>query len=237
MKSLFFILFISIPIISFSKEKINVYFFSGQGSDSRIFSKLTLDSNYYLVNIVMPDPEYNESITEYAQSLIPQIDTSKSYIFIGVSLGGMVCSELADILKPEKVIIISSAKCRNELPGLYKFQKFVPINKIVPKGTIKVGAQMLQPLVEPDRRKNKIIFKSMLKNKSAAFFKGSSNMIVNWDKETYNKDIIHIHGTKDHTLPIRNVDADYVLKGGSHMMTLTRGEELNELIVEILNCP
>jgi esterase/lipase len=157
-------------------------------------------------------------------------------MFIGVSLGGMFCSELADILKPEKIIIISSAKCRDELPGLYKFQKYVPINKIVPKRMVKIGAQILQPLVEPDRKKNKSVFKNMLKNKSPDYYKASANMIVNWDKTEYNHSIIHIHGSKDNTLPFRRIQADYILPEGSHMMTLTRGEELNSLIMSIITC-
>lgn len=215
---------------------MTVYFFSGQGSDSRIFSKITLDTNYQLVNIQMHVPAKNETIKEYALKLISQIDTSRSYMFIGVSLGGMICSELADILKPEKVIIISSAKCRDELPGLYKFQKYVPVNKIVPKKMVKIGALILQPLVEPDRKKNKSVFKSMLKSKSPDYYKASASMIVNWDKTEYNPAIIHIHGSDDNTLPFRRIHADYVVEEGSHMMTLTRGDELNTLILSILNC-
>lgn len=236
MKLFIVLICLFISNLTFGNEKINAYFFSGQGSDYRIFSKITLDSNYQLINIAMPIPSKNETIEEYSKSLISQIDTTKKYIFIGVSLGGMVCSELADIMHPERIIIISSAKCRDELPGLYQFQKYVPVNKIVPKGMVKIGAQILQPIVEPDRKKNKIVFKSMLKNKSSKYFKGSANMIVNWDKTDYNPEIVHIHGSNDHTLPVRNVHANYVVKGGSHMMTLTRGEELNSLILEILNC-
>jgi len=237
MKNILVFLFLFVSFYSISNERVTVYFFSGQGSDSRIFSKLVLDSNYHIVNIHMPVPSYNQTIKEYSNLLISQIDTSQNYILIGVSLGGMVCSELADVLKPEKVILISSAKCRNELPSLYKFQKYVPINKIVPRGMVKMGAQILQPIVEPDRKKNKKLFISMLKNKSSHYFKSSSNMVVNWDKETYNPEIIHIHGSKDHTLPIRNVNADYIIPGGSHMMTLTRGDELNSLLLQILKNP
>ena len=59
-------------------------------------------------------------------------------------------------------------------------------------------------------------------------------MIINWDRKTYNEKIIHVHGTKDHTIPIRNVKANYKVAKGSRMMTLTRGEEINEIIKFIL---
>jgi hypothetical protein len=46
--------------------------------------------------------------------------------------------------------------------------------------------------------------------------------------------LIHIHGTKDHTIPIKNIKADVVIADGSHMMTLTQAQLISEKINEIL---
>lgn len=59
-------------------------------------------------------------------------------------------------------------------------------------------------------------------------------MILNWEREVAPQSIVHIHGNKDKTIPIKNVHYDYKVDKGSHMMTLTRGEEISELILEIL---
>jgi esterase/lipase len=220
--------------ISRAQNATNVYFFPGQGSDERLFSKIKLDSNFRAIYITYPVPEKKTSLKEFSNILSKQIDTTQKFILIGVSLGGMICTELADNFKPEKIIIISSAKCHKELPFRYRFQKVIPLNKIIPKRLIKIGAQILQPIVEPDRKKNQAIFKNMLKNKTPKYYKRTVNMIINWNRKTYSEKIIHIHGTKDHTIPIRNVKFNYKIDKGSHMMTLTRGEELNELIRTIL---
>lgn len=211
-----------------------LYLFPGQGSDARIFSNIRFDSTYKIVNILYPVPKKGTTMKEFALLLKEQIDTTGTYNFIGVSLGGMLCSELTDILHPKKVIIISSAKCRNELPLRYRFQKYIPIYKLFPKGAIKFGAKMLQPIVEPDRNKNKATFKSMLKNKDSKFLKRSVNMIITWDKRNYDSTLIHIHGTKDHTLPIRKTKPTIVVEKGSHMMTLTRGKEIEKILNSIL---
>ena len=92
----------------------------------------------------------------------------------------------------------------------------------------------LQPIVEPDRNRAKETFKSMLKAKDPLFLKRTVDMIVTWDRHEYPPSIIYIHGDGDHTLPIRNIDVDHVIEGGSHMMTLTEGEMLSELIRSIL---
>jgi len=46
---------------------------------------------------------------------------------------------------------------------------------------------------------------------------------------------IHIHETKDRTIPIRNVEPTHIIEGGSHMMTLTQPSPINELILNYLN--
>lgn len=221
-------------IMAKSIDSVYVYLFPGQGSDERIFEEIKLEPHYRIINVVYPVPEANTSLKDFALQIGKQVDTSRRYIFIGVSLGGMISSELAEMMKPEKVIIISSAKCRDELPLRYKFQKKIPVYKLVPKAMIKMGAQILQPIVEPDRKKNKDTFKSMLGKKDKLYLKRTVGMIINWEKKTYNNKIIHIHGTNDHTLPYRKVKANYKVNKGSHMMTLTKGQEINLLINKIL---
>ncbi len=233
MKNLFLLCFLLIGCAAMAKT--TVYLFPGEGSDERIFSKISLDTNYTVVHVSLPTPEEGASMKEYAQAISPQIDTTGSFIFIGVSLGGMICSELADFMKPDKIIIISSAKCRSELPHRYRFQRIIPLNKLVPEKLVKSGARFLQPIVEPDRELHAEIFNSMLASKSPTYYKRTVNLILNWARSKPNKSIIHIHGTNDHTLPIRNIKADYVIEGGSHMMTLTRGEEINTLLQTILS--
>jgi pimeloyl-ACP methyl ester carboxylesterase len=234
MRLLFFVLLLNLRHSLFSNTITTVYLFPGQGSDERLFSKIKLDSTFRIVNVVYPVPEKGTTMNQFAHVISKQIDTSGNYIFIGVSLGGMLCTEMADFMHPEKIIIISSAECSKELPFRYRFQKTIPLNKIIPKRLMKWGAQVLQPIVEPDRKKDKAVFKSMLKNKSPLYYKRTVDMIINWDRKKGNSSIIHIHGTNDHTIPIRNVKTDYTIKDGSHMMTLTRGDEINNIIRSIL---
>ncbi len=216
------------------KVTTKVYVFPGQGSDERIFQNLKLDSNFEIVKINYPVPAKGMSMKEYALSLGDQINTKEKYVFIGVSLGGMICTELAEIYHPEKTIIISSAKNRNELPFRYKFMKYFPIYKVIPANVLKAGSFILQPIVEPDRRHGKETFKAMLKDKDPKFLKRTSDMIIRWDKEKNYSQITHIHGTGDHTIPYRKVNPQITVDKGSHMMVFTRSEEINKIIISIL---
>ena len=214
--------------------KMIVYYIPGQGADHRLFNNIDLGENYEVRFVKYEIPERREKMETYARRLATQIDTTQSFVLMGTSLGGMLATEMTDFLNPEKTIIISSAKCRKELPQRYRFQRVIPLHKLVPKGMMKWGAKVMQPIVEPDRNKEKETFKSMLADKDKRFMKRSVNMIINWKRDSYDDGIIHIHGNKDNTLPIKKVKYDYLIEDGSHMMTLTRGKELSSMILEIL---
>ena len=124
-------------------EQITVYLIPGQGGDYRLFNNLEIDPNYQVKYIHFETPEVGMTIREYAVHLARQIDTSSSFILIGVSLGGMIASEMNEFLSPEKTIIISSAKSSLELPNRYRFQQQFPLYKMVSNGMAKVGAQIL----------------------------------------------------------------------------------------------
>jgi len=209
-----------------------IYLLPGQGADCRLFKYIEFP--YDTVNLKFPVPEKKTTLREYAHGFIPRIDTSRPFILIGVSLGGMICSELTDTLEPDLTIVISSAKYRAELPGRYKFQKTIPLNKIIPKGMTKWGAKVLAPIVEPARKQDKETFRSMIEAKDPAYLKRTVDMVINWDKEDYDDRIIHIHGDQDHTLPHRKVKYDYLVEKGTHMMVYIRGDEVSKLINEIL---
>ena len=225
---LFFLFITSVCHAEIAKT---IYFIPGQGSDKRIFDSLTINSDYKLKYIEYGTPEKGVSLVDFAKQISTSIDTSEEYVLVGVSLGGMICTELNEILNPDKVIIISSAKNRKELPFRYKFQRIIPLFEIFPACVIFLGAKILQPLVEPDRNNNEDTFKSMLYSKNSKYIKRTVRMIIRWKRTANSEKVIHIHGTKDHTIPIRNViKPDYIIENGSHMMTLTRAKEISEII-------
>lgn len=231
-------LLLTLAFVSMTKAegstKTKIYLIPGQGSDSRIYSNIQFPDNFETVHIKYELPAEGETMKSYAKKMAKQIPEEEGFIIIGVSLGGMIATEIAEIKSPNKVILISSAKNATELPARYNFQKNIPLYKMVGPKLSKSGAQFLQPIVEPDSKNEAATFQAMMEDKDPVFLKRTIQMIIEWDKQSNSCDIIHIHGNKDKTIPIKHVDYDYLVENGSHMMTLTRGDELSEILCEIL---
>ena len=211
-----------------------VYLIPGQGADYRLFKNIDIDSSFEMQYVHYSTPEKEWDMNDFAHVLALQIDTTRTFYLVGVSLGGMLATEMGEFLNPEKIILISSAKERKELPGGYKFQKIIPFYKLISGKLSKKGALFFQPIFEPDRKVDPETFDAMLKAKDPDFLKRTIAMIIEWDKAVYSDKIVHIHGDNDNTIPVRNVNYDYLVKDGSHMMVLTRGEEISKLINKIL---
>ena len=229
-KILLWMLLSSIQLLNAQSDSLTVYLFPGQGGDYRLFDSLQLDPDYRIRHIAYPRPERGMSLPEYAHLLSTQIDTTERFALVGVSLGGMFATEIHTRLNPERTILISSAKARTELPGRYRIQRFLKIYRIVPGRVSLFFAKILQPLVEPDRRHQAATFKAMLRDKDPKFLHRTIRMMLEWERRDVPPDIVHIHGPKDHTIPIRNVRYDVLVENGSHMIVLTRGAEVSTLV-------
>lgn len=210
-------------------EKKIVYLFPGQGSDHRAFKNFNVE-NCDTLCIKYMEPFRRETMAEYAQRLSSQIDTSRRYSFVGVSLGGMFSVELSKILKPEEVIIISSAKCRKELPHRYRFMRILPLYKIFGARLMLKSTFIVQPIVEPDSRKVRETCKAMLKDKNPKFLKRTIQMIVKWENKDCDSSIVHIHGTKDNTISYKRIKNPITIEDGSHMMIMTRTKEIIKIV-------
>lgn len=113
----------------------NLYIFSGLGADKRVFKYLDF-SKYNTTFIDWINPLKNESIENYAKRLTAQINSEKP-ILIGLSFCGIMAVEVGKIIESEKIILIASAKSKNEIPFYYRFAGYLHLHKLISPKLIK----------------------------------------------------------------------------------------------------
>lgn len=86
---------------------MRVYCISGVGADHRAFQRLNIP-DHELIAVPWIEPLSNESLSSYANRLGASIDTKEPFALLGLSFGGMLAAEMAALLKPRKLILISS---------------------------------------------------------------------------------------------------------------------------------
>jgi len=212
---------------------LKAYFISGLGADRRAFYKIQLPPAYETVYLDWIAPLKNESFEAYAKRFSELIRPDEDFILIGLSFGGMLASEIAKIISPLKLIIISSLSNYKELPWYFKLAGKLRLHKIIIPGIYK-QATILNRFMGAGNKEMKAIVYSYVSNIDPMFITWSLNIIVNWPHTVRLLNLIHIHGSKDHLLPNRYVKADYVVRNGGHLMVMNKAEEVNKILDKIL---
>jgi hypothetical protein len=212
-----------------TSNKLQVYCIPGLGVNKQLFKNLKLN-NCKVMHIKWLAPVKDETLREYAMRLSQQIDTSKPFALIGVSFGGMCCIEIAKQLSPVRTFLISSSKVRSELPKSLRFLSILPGHQLLSDTIFLKGARIVKNKLGVTNEMEQD-FENMLTPPPDGYFSKAVDMIVNWQNEEYPASVFHIHGNADDVLPYRkDVDYDYIVQLGSHMMVVDRGEEISEVI-------
>ncbi len=210
----------------------HIYCISGFGADERVFSNLQFGNNSVHF-IKWLTPLKKETIEAYAGRMSEAIPADAP-ILIGLSFGGIMCIEIAKLIKTHQVILISSIKSFHEMPlwmrlaGKSKINQFLPVKSykaLEPLQNYNLGIENDDELKLVREYRNKI---------SQRYTDWSIHQILNWKNEWQPQNLVHIHGGKDHIFPIKNIKADYIIADGGHFMIMNRAEQINPIIKTIL---
>lgn len=209
-----------------------LYIFSGLGADERVFQLLDF-SGFSTTFVKWLVPNDTDTIELYATKLLDQITTTKPTL-IGLSFGGLIAVEVAKQIDTEKVIIIASAKTKNEIPFYYRFAGQLGLHKLLPTGLLKRSNFITNWFFGTSSAFDKQLLKQILFETDPTFLKWAIDKVARWTNQTQTKNLFHIHGTSDRILPLSFVNCNTTIKYGGHLMTLNKPEELNRIIKQLI---
>lgn len=207
-----------------------IYLLSGLGADKRVFDFVDF-SGFKVTHINWVNPFDNESIENYAKRLLGQIKTNRPTI-IGVSFGGMISVEIAKQIETEKVIVISSAKTKFDIPLYFRIVGQLQLNKLIPTRALKTVNGLTYWFFGTKTKEENELLSAIIKETDSRFLKWAVDKIANWRNTTLLTNLTHIHGTTDKILPLKT--ADFKVANGGHLMIMNKGEEIGELIRRII---
>lgn len=212
---------------------MKIYFISGLGADERAFQSLDLDG-IEPIHLCWMEPEKNETMQAYAKRMAERITTPEP-IIIGLSFGGMMAIEIAKCIPVKKLILISSAKGKHELPPYFTLCRYIPFHKLLPLHLVSLNTKIMFNILggrTEDQKKNLI---EIIKGTVKGFNRWAIDKIVKWDNRETPADTVHIHGNKDNLLPYRYVKADYQIAEGGHFMIVNNAKEISALLKKLIS--
>lgn len=209
-----------------------LYIFSGLGADERVFQRLDFGVHKTTFIKWIP-PNDNETIEQYSTRLLDQITATKP-ILIGLSFGGIVAIEVAKQIDSEKIVLIASAKTRNEIPFYFRFVGRLGFHKMIPVKILKMNNFITNWFFSVHSSFDKRILKQILIDTDPIFLKWAIDKTLKWTNKALLKNVFHIHGDRDRILPSVFVNCDAKVKNGGHLMTLTESDAVNAVLRGLL---
>ncbi|PAW94098.1 hypothetical protein CKK33_11565 [Mucilaginibacter sp. MD40] len=208
---------------------------SGLGADKRLYKHILIPDGYEVVYADWLLPNEDDTLVSYAQSLISQYNILTGDVVIGVSLGGIISTEIAKSICLRCAILISSIKTDAEAPIYFKVFRKLPLYKIIPGKVFNRMSFLVEYIFGAMPMQDKMLFKNMLTGSSPNFLKWAMGAVLAWRNQTVPKNVYHIIGDHDLVFPYKNIKAPTaVIKGGTHMMVFDHADEINKIIHQIL---
>ncbi len=214
--------------------KTSVYFMPGLAASSLIFERIDLPQELfevYLLDWELPIGE--ESLTDYARRMAQKI-TAPNPVLIGVSFGGILVQEMAVFLNPQKVIIISSVKSNLEFPRRMKIAKTTKAYKLIPTSIFSNMEKLSAFSFGKSIAQRLKLYERYLSVRDVKYLDWAIERIVLWDRTQVDTSVVHIHGDADEVFPIQYISDCIVVKGGTHIMILSKYKWLNENLPAII---
>ena len=211
-----------------------IYFVPGMATDKKIFERIRFPNSKYQYHVIeWLIPEENEPLAAYVQRMAKDIKHSNP-ILIGVSFGGIIVQEMAKIIPVEKTIIISSVKSRQEFPRYMRFGSFTKLYKLLTASGIlsvsDLGKLGWNARARKRLRKMQVYFNV----RDEKYLAWAIKNMVEWDRETEDPKVYHIHGTRDEVFPIKYIDNCRKIKRGRHAMILDKTPSVMEEVLKII---
>lgn len=208
----------------------------GMGTDKKIFERVRLPDTKYESHIIeWLQPEEEEPLKDYVKRMSKNI-LHKNPILVGVSFGGVIVQEMKEILVPEKTIIISSVKSRQELPRYMRFGSSTKLYKLLTASGILSIPDLGKLGWNTASRKRLRQMQAYLNVRDKQYLAWAIKNMLEWEREEEVPSIYHIHGTKDEVFPIEYIHECRKIEKGTHAMILDKTTSVvNEMIKIIEN--
>lgn len=210
-----------------------LFFISGLGADHRAFDRIELP-DYEQCHLPWLIPEKKETFEEYVRRMARPIEEADRPVVIGLSLGGMMASEMTTFIPQMRAILVSSIKAPEERSALLKIGRVFPAQRLVTGNALK-RMSFLWTLAKRKYPKEEVDHMiRMFREQDERFLKWAIVNAPKWKGRGVAERISHIHGTADQMFPVKRINGHIPLEGGSHLMVYTRAREVTELLKQEL---
>jgi pimeloyl-ACP methyl ester carboxylesterase len=182
-------------------------------------------------------PERGDDMPTYAARVRDALDLNGSYAIGGISLGGMIACEVAQLCRPKCLVLVATCRSGRSIPNYYRFVEL--LSRLFPTPLIQrrcAASSRLMAALEKLNKEQYELLRDMSSQIAVPFLRRTGKMVVHWKgPDSFPCPVRQIHGAGDPIIPIRFVEPDEVIPDGKHLINMTHPEIVNRFIRQFLS--
>jgi pimeloyl-ACP methyl ester carboxylesterase len=169
---------------------------------------------------------------EFLSSIEAQIKTLRNNSFVGVSFGGMIAQDVAQIVPVESLIIISSVLDPSEMPAIYRGALARLGLRLLPQWILNKPNFVLNYLFSIRTQAGRVALAEIIRDTDPAFVRWAINYVREWQKPNLVsvKDIRRLHGNADRIFPNKKNRSPIHSLNGGHFIVYEAASEINSFL-------
>jgi pimeloyl-ACP methyl ester carboxylesterase len=204
------------------------------GADERLFAPQV----EAFPQVIVPKwivPQADESIADYGARLAGELNIAGPCFVGGASFGGFVAVEMSRHLDARACFLIGSARSPAELPlRVRALRRLGGTMKVVPfEWLCRAAGRSVELFGFCSGPQTKQLLRQ-LSDADAHFLRWATRAVLTWQPDATppppHVPVYHIHGDRDHVLPVARTRADRVVHGAGHVLSLTHPDEVNDFL-------
>ena len=206
------------------------YLIPGLGADERVFQFLRLTGETHVLRW-LPPQTLTEPLPHYATRLAAAVPVAQACWLVGVSFGGVLALEVAQLRPLARVVLISSFASPKELPWPGRLARATGLHHLLPPQLLPRLPRLVGWFFGVKTRRDYQFLQQILRDTDPAFTRWAVARLLQWPGRPA-PPTIRIHGTQDRLLPHGAAHSQRLLPGG-HLIILSRAAEISRMLDEL----
>ena len=203
------------------------YLIPGLGADERVFQFLRLPGQVRVLKWLPPQTP-TEPLPHYAARLAGAVPPGQSCWLVGVSFGGVLALEVAQLRPLARVVLISSFASPHELPWLGRVARATGLYRLLPPQLLPRLPGLASWFFGVKNTRDRQLLRQILRDTDPNFTRWAIARLLQWPGRP-DTPTLRIHGTDDRLLPHGAAHSQHRLPGG-HLIIISRAAEISQVL-------
>jgi len=203
------------------------YLIPGLGADERVFQFLRLHGEVHVLRW-LPPQSFSESLVHYAARLAAAVPVEQVCWLVGISFGGILALEVAQLRPLARVVLISSFSGPGELPWLGRLVRSTGLYHLLPPQLLPRLPRVAKWFFSAKNGREYELLCQILHDIDPNFTRWAIARLLQWSGRA-TATAVRIHGTADRLLPFGTALSQYQLPGG-HLIIISRAVEISRIL-------